>query len=116
MALKDKFLNGRGLYSLMDKIKNFVKPNQQTSGGESNLTSLEVNGTNYVVPQGTSVTANPSPAGSTALTGIEIDSTKYVIPTELPSVTSVDEGKFLRVNSNGVWIADTVPSAENQSF
>lgn len=83
MALKDKFLNGRGLYSLMDKIKNFVKPNQQTSGGETNLTSLEVNGTNYKV---------------------------------LPVVTSSDEGKFARVDSNGNWVAVTVPSAENQSF
>jgi len=62
------------------------------------------------------VKANPSPAGSTSLTGIEIAGVKYIIPTELPAVTSVDEGKFARVNAQGVWIAATVPSAENQSF
>ena len=33
----------------------------------------------------------------------------------LPSVSSADNGKFLRV-VNGAWAADTVPSAENSSF
>ena len=34
---------------------------------------------------------------------------------KLPEVTSADNGKFLRV-VNGSWVADTVPSAESQSF
>ena len=37
-------------------------------------------------------------------------------PPELPSVTSSDAGKFLCVNSNGVWAATIVPSAEGVSF
>lgn len=32
------------------------------------------------------------------------------------AVTSDDVGKFLRVNSSGVWAAETVPSAESTSF
>lgn len=34
----------------------------------------------------------------------------------LPSVTSADEGKFLRVNASGVWVAESVPSAEGGEF
>ena len=34
----------------------------------------------------------------------------------LPAVTSSDEGKFLRVNTSGVWDAETVPSAETESY
>lgn len=34
----------------------------------------------------------------------------------LPPVTSSDQGKFLRVNSSGVWVADTVPSAESEGY
>jgi hypothetical protein len=37
------------------------------------------------------------------------------IPDELPTVTSADNGKFLRVVS-GAWAAATVPSAESNSF
>lgn len=34
----------------------------------------------------------------------------------LPSVTTADEGKFLRVNASGVWVAEEVPSAEGGEF
>lgn len=36
--------------------------------------------------------------------------------TVLPSVTSSDKGKFLRVNSSGQWVATTVDSAEGKTF
>lgn len=36
-------------------------------------------------------------------------------PDELPTVTAADNGKFLRV-ANGAWAAQTVPSAESNSF
>lgn len=41
---------------------------------------------------------------------------KTDVPTELPLVTDTDEGKFLRVNSLGQWVADTVPSAESEVY
>lgn len=34
----------------------------------------------------------------------------------LPSITSSDAGKFLRVDSGGQWVAEAVPSAEGGSF
>lgn len=33
-----------------------------------------------------------------------------------PTVTASDKGKFLRVNDNGIWAAESVPSAEGVSF
>lgn len=35
---------------------------------------------------------------------------------ELPTVTSTDSGKFLRVSSTGEWVAETITSAEGVSF
>lgn len=37
-------------------------------------------------------------------------------PTELPIVSTSDAGKFLRVSSAGLWVAETIPNAEEASF
>lgn len=34
----------------------------------------------------------------------------------LPTVTSTDSGKFLRVSSTGKWVAEAIASAEGASF
>ena len=45
------------------------------------------------------------------------DSTNTWTPTdELPTVTSEDAGKFLRVSSVGTWVAESIPNAEEASF
>lgn len=38
------------------------------------------------------------------------------LPTGLPEVTPADSGKFLRVDANGKWVAQSIPSAEEASF
>ena len=43
----------------------------------------------------------------------------YLLPsssTGLPEVSSADAGKFLRVNTNGDWVAMAIPNAEEVSF
>lgn len=35
---------------------------------------------------------------------------------KLPTVSTSDNGKFLRVNSSGQWVATTVDSAEGKTF
>ena len=48
-------------------------------------------------------------------TATQVQSAIAAIPDELPTVTSADNGKFLRV-VNGAWAAQAVPSAESNSF
>ena len=43
----------------------------------------------------------------------------YALKSELevlPTVTTNDAGKFLRVSANGVWVAEAIPSAEGATF
>ena len=44
------------------------------------------------------------------------DSTDSYTPTDLPTVTTSDSGKFLRVSSAGEWVAETIPNASGVSF
>ena len=55
--------------------------------------------------------SNPPPYPVTSVNG----KTGAVTISALPTVTTADNGKFLRVVT-GVWVADTVPSAGGVAF
>lgn len=66
-----------------DYIEGQVEANPTLAGSEAELTGLQVGDTKYKVPQGTTVIANPDPAGETALTGLQIGDTKYKVGSKL---------------------------------
>ena len=72
------------LDDLIDKVlasASSVTANPTLGGSEANLTGLEVSGTKYKVPTGTTVNANPTLAGTEAsLAGLEVNGTKYKVP------------------------------------
>lgn len=84
--------------------------------------TLNVNsrGAKAIYHRGAAITAGVIKAGNTATF---VYSTYYHLISidrdesgdDLPSVTASDNGKFLRV-VNGAWAAQTVPSAESNSF
>ena len=51
-----------------------------------------------------------------SVNNIKPDENGNVTIIDLPSVTSEDSGKFLRVSSTGEWIAESIYNAEGVNF
>ena len=124
------------------KVPDEVSANPTLSGTEPLLAGLQIGDDKYKIPEETKILTS----GITPLTpefkGIQIGSgTVYKVPQILanqpvlpgmprlesivisdqtywilPAVSSIDEGKFLRVDASGEWVAETVPAAEGEDF
>lgn len=83
--------------------------------GAGNLSAAELNPASVGLGNVDNVkqysVSNPPPYPVTSVNG----KTGAVTISALPTVTTTDNGKFLRV-VNGVWAADTVPSAGGVAF
>ncbi len=104
-------------------INASVKANTALTGSEAELSALEVGGTNYKIPQGstgTEVEANPSLSGSEAdLTAIKVGGTNYKIPqgstgTEVEANPSASAtGTLSKIKVDGVVYS--VPQSDGSS-
>lgn len=90
-----------------------VVGNPELEGTEPLLTGLQINENKFKAPDQTKIISAIS-GTEPSLKGIRVgDGLIYKI---LPLVSSLDEGKFLRVDSSGQWDAEEVPSAEGEDF
>lgn len=51
-----------------------------------------------------------------SVNNIKPDENGNITIVDLPTVTSEDSGKFLRVSSTGEWIAESISNAEGVNF
>ena len=92
--------------SMTDSYVNYVKLTKRESG-------FIQSGKPVLIPSSTEgstkkfkITVDDS--GKPTFTNLS-DSTDFYTPTDLPSVTTSDSEKFLRVSSTGEWVAETIP-------
>ena len=99
---------GSDVYKAPDQVTLYGSnpPSSSVECGGIKVGSGQVYQVTYVQP-------NPSGAITTPLNTIRIRNNLFRI---LPTVSPADEGKFLRVNASGHWVAETVPAAEGEDF
>ena len=51
-----------------------------------------------------------------SVNNIKPDKNGNITIVDLPTVTSEDSGKFLRVSSTGEWVAESISNAEEVNF
>ena len=87
--------------------------NPELEGTEPLLTGLQINENKFKAPDQVKLINNVA-GTEPSLKGIQVG--EGLIYKILPPVSSLDEGKFLRVDSSGQWDAEEVSSAEGEDF
>lgn len=76
--------------------EEYVEVNKTGATATDTATTLTVGGTTYSIPQGTSVTANPTLAGTeTALTGLEVEGVKYKVGGKYAHQTTITKDDYI---------------------
>lgn len=111
---------------LSNKLNNFLDVDDTTTdqlsevltlinnnkGTLESLTTSKINVSDIV----NNLTTNSTDKVLSAAQGVVIKGLIDALDAIMPTVTSSDAGKFLRVSSVGTWAAETVQSAEEVSF
>lgn len=105
----------------VDSTKLLYQPNFSRLPIEGDFTTftLSVKHTTdlyNVVAEITTINTNRPPSSSRDYCVATVRYINKLNGAGVPSVTSADSGKFLRVSADGVWVAETVPSAEGGEF
>lgn len=104
--------------TITDSLKNFYA---KLGGNPSNLPSrstsadiIDAMSDVYTDKEGTHVEVTTQVTEGTKIATVKTNNEDHdiYVPTELPSVTSSDEGKVLSVNSSGAWVAGSSENIE----
>lgn len=123
MANEKKYVSFAGLVSVVNNIKTkyakmqhvHVKSDITDFPNIPTKTSELINDSGFKTTDNNTTYMLNKSENVVILTGSDNSTSTFTIDKELPTVTTENNGDFLRV-VNGAWVASTVPNAEEASF
>jgi hypothetical protein len=110
----------QGKYNIEDTNNTYshIVGNGSSSSVRSNAHTVDWSGNAWYqgdIYVGSTSGTNKDEGSKKVATEEYVDS-QLVNLSGLPTVTAADAGKILRVSAEGIWIADSIPVAEDASF